>query len=99
MTTSDISRIVAEIRSACADFDAVNWASIKSWADRLEAIAQQPSNAAPDGYVLVPRKVTNAMIDAYNNVPYGIAGSPPHGQWVWDAMIAAVQAADIQAEY
>jgi len=48
MTTPDISRIVVEMRSACADFDAVNWASIKRWADRLEAIAQQPSNAVPE---------------------------------------------------
>lgn len=44
---------------------------------------------APAGMVLVPRKVTEAMNDAYNDVPSGFAGSPPASQWVWDAMLAA----------
>jgi hypothetical protein len=49
------------------------------------------------GWKLVPIKVTNGMIDAANAVPFGIAGSPPHWQWVWDAMLAAAPAAPAQS--
>lgn len=46
---------------------------------------------------LVPTKVTNEMIDAANAVPSGIAGSPPHWQWIWDAMLDASPAAPAQS--
>lgn len=55
--------------------------------------AIKPTPAAPKGFVLVPEKVTNAMIDAANGTPLGIAGTPPHWQFVWDAMLAASLAA------
>jgi hypothetical protein len=53
-------------------------------------LASKP--AVPEGWRLVPEKVTNAMIDAANDTPSGIAGTPPHWQWVWDAMLAAAPA-------
>lgn len=57
------------------------------------ALGKVEAGAQSDGYVLVPVKITNAMIDAANNVPSGIGGSPPHWQWVWDAMIASAPVA------
>jgi hypothetical protein len=48
------------------------------------------STATPAGeWIYVPRKITEAMCDACHDVPSGIAGSPPHPQWIWDAMLAA----------
>jgi hypothetical protein len=57
-------------------------------------LASKP--AVPEGWKLVPEKVTNAMIDAANDTPSGIAGTPPHWQWVWDAMLAASPTAPAQ---
>lgn len=43
-------------------------------------------------WVRVPRKITEAMCDACHNAPGGFAGSPPHPQHLWDAMLAAAPA-------
>lgn len=61
------------------------------YTDHCEAMKRAAISAgeAQQGHVLVPKKVTNAMIDAANAVPSGFAGSPPHWQFVWDAMLAA----------
>lgn len=61
-------------------------------------VSASKQSAAPAGMVLVPRKVTEAMNDAYNDVPSGFAGSPPASQWVWDAMLAAAPAAQVADE-
>ncbi len=56
--------------------------------------AAAPQLEVPQGdWKLVRAKVSNAMIDAFNDVPVGICGSPPHVQHVWDAMLAAAPAA------
>ena len=61
---------------------------------RAAAPQAEAAQGVPDGWKIVPTKVDNAMIDAANNVPSGIAGSPPHWQWVWDAILAAAPSPD-----
>ena len=56
---------------------------------RAAAPVTQPQAAIPKGWKLVPEKVNNTMIDAFNDVPVGFGGSPPHVQHLWDAMLAA----------
>lgn len=56
-------------------------------ASNLAAQSGQRAGVA-EGWVLVPKKITNSMIYAASDVPSGIAGSPPHWQHVWDAMLA-----------
>jgi hypothetical protein len=53
----------------------------------------EPVSVAPEGWRVVPEHVTDNMIDAANNTPSGIAGSPPHWQHVWDCMLDAAPAA------
>lgn len=48
-----------------------------------------------DDWVLVPRKITEAMCDACHDVPIGFEGSPPHPQHIWDAMLAAAPPAPV----
>jgi hypothetical protein len=63
-------------------------AALYAATEALEAyVAKQGPRA---GFRFVPRKASPAMIEAYNNVPSGIGGSPPHGANVWEAMLDAV---------
>jgi len=63
----------------------IAWQGALDYADTLAL-----STATPAGeWVCVPRKITEAMCDACHNVPSGFAGSPPHPQSIWDAMLAA----------
>lgn len=64
----------------------------------LAAPAAPAEQAEPVGYKLVPIRPTDAMNEAYNNVPSGFAGSPPHCSHVWDAMLAAAPAASLPAQ-
>jgi len=66
-------------------------------ATKAEAAQAAPEQAVPEGYALVPVKETPAMVDAYNNVPSGIAGSPPHAAHVWAAMLAATPVPPVSA--
>jgi hypothetical protein len=59
-------------------------------AQLLRALSRSQDVArVAEGWKLVPLKVTNEMIDTYSVTPSGIAGSPPHLQWVWDAVLSA----------
>jgi hypothetical protein len=64
--------------------------------EEVEYVRADLAPPAPEGWKIVPQKVTNGMIEAANATPSGIAGSPPHWQWVWDAMLAASPAAPSQ---
>lgn len=56
-----------------------------------DAIKEYCAKQGPrQDFRFVPRKATPAMIEAYNNVPSGFGGSPPHGANVWEAMLDAV---------
>jgi hypothetical protein len=60
------------------------------WKDAQTSLtARKVAEQEPTGFKTVPVKVTDAMIDAANAAPSGIAGSPPHWQWVWDALLSA----------
>ena len=61
-----IGRIVAEMRSEAILTSRANFTKQEVWdfCDRLEAIAQQPSNASRGGYVMAPVVPTEAMIKA-----------------------------------
>jgi hypothetical protein len=73
-----------------------DWAKLRSAVDALALLEARAALTAgkvaeqePTGFKTVPVKVTDAMIDAANAVPSGLAGSPPHWQWVWDALLSA----------
>lgn len=59
--------------------------------DSRATLPPQPlaTQAVPEGYKLVPIEPTEAMHEAYNNVPCGFGGSPAHSFHVWEAMLAA----------
>ena len=73
-----------------------NWSEA---GDMMEAFAAsralKAAGGVPPGYALVPLEPTAAMIDAYNDVPSGFAGSPPYGGHVWSAMLAAAPIAAV----
>jgi hypothetical protein len=59
--------------------------------NRRAALASQASKGAgvPEGWQLVPKEPTLAMVDAYNGTPSGIGGSPAHALHVWESMLSA----------
>ncbi len=87
------------------DVDVGEWSSannpIRAAIEALESYSPATASESATitaGWQLVPTEVTNAMIDAANATPGGIAGSPPHWQWVWDAMLAAAPQPPTQAD-
>lgn len=61
--------------------------AMRAFAEATAALRAR--GAVPSGWKLVPLRVNNNMIDAANDTPTGIGGSPPHWQHVWDQMLCA----------